>query len=531
MVPLLLATIAPPVFAQDGFLQNAAAQNPAALGNSSSRSATHPLGSYAVVRDGVRDVLVRRTGPARVIVSPPNAPSFSAGIDRHALVRVAPGVDADALFTRLHVAHVRLVSASLRVYRVADDSGDGLTLAARLATHAGPSEPIVDAIPDYRLMHRTREIAIPPSDPRYEGQWFFERIGMEEAWTIHSGDPSTTIVVVDSGCDATHPDLAPQLDPGRDVLDDDDDPTPISGEPGNAHGTACAGLAAAATDNAEGVAGACPECRLRCVRLLRGQASEVPISADLAAFQFALDVDAAVVSNSWGFVEATPIPEMLRAAIEALVDEGRGGKGALVLFGAGNDNRELFDYEIEAVRGVLAIGAVNNFDEVAPFSNRGEPLDLVAPTGTLTTDIAGPDGDDPGDYTSLFGGTSSSCPVVAGVAGLLASAAPDKRGEELAAALIETAVPSPFATPDARGHDAQYGFGRVAPAAALRAVMPVATPDAGVDPEVDAGVDAGAGDASGGGCSVMLPSRHAPRAGLSLCVLALAGLAGRRRVR
>src|SRR5690606_17456671 len=150
-----------------------------------------------------------------------------------------------------------------------------------------------------------------PTDPRWGGQWYFQNLGMPEAWGITRGAPSTSIVVVDTGCDLGHPDLEGKLDPGRDVVDGDDDPSFVPGEPGAAHGTACAGLIAAETDNDEGIAGGCPECRLRCVRMLSEQGT--PISADVEAFQFALEVDAAVVSNSWGFVDPIPAPAPLAA--------------------------------------------------------------------------------------------------------------------------------------------------------------------------------------------------------------------------
>lgn len=471
--------------------------------------------------------------PSRVIASSPRGGTLRARVDDHALVRVAPGVDARALFRALELVEERAVAPRLGIYRVRGARGeDGLALAERLASAAGPSRPLVDAIPDWIVAHRVDAISIPPDDPRYAGQWYLDEIEIEDAWHLSSGDPSVTIVVIDTGCDGAHVDLVANVDPGRDVIDADDDPTPTAGEAGNGHGTACAGLAAAATDNGEGIAGACPECRLRCVRMLGGEATEIPISADIDAFQFALDVDAAVVSNSWGFVDPTPIPDMLRTMIEAVVDTGRGGHGALVLFAAGNDDRELFDYELEAVRGVITVGAVNNFDEATPYSNHGESVDLVAPTGTLSTDITGADGADPGDYTSSFGGTSSACPIAAGVAGLLASAAPDRSGAELADALIHTARPSIFATPDAMGHDVLYGYGRIDPAAALRRVLgiPEPEPDAGpiaVDAGArDAGIDGGVQPSpSGCGCRI---AHDRSSAGLALVALALFTLRRRR---
>src|SRR5690606_25132431 len=116
-------------------------------------------------------------------------------------------------------------------------------------------------------------------------------------------------------------------------------------------GTACAGIAAATTNNAEGIAGACPECRLRCVRML--QEAPTPISANIEAFQFAFDVGAAIVSNSWGFADPIDVPQPLADAIDNVYRNGRGGKGALVLFAAGNDDREIGPGELQSLPSVL----------------------------------------------------------------------------------------------------------------------------------------------------------------------------------
>ncbi|MFO0760740.1 MAG: S8 family serine peptidase [Byssovorax sp.] len=380
-----------------------------------------------------------------------------------------------------------------------------------------------------------------PNDPRYGGQWYFDNLHMPDAWGLTQGDPSSTIVIVDTGCDLEHPDLKAKLDPGRDVADQDDDPSAVVSEEGASHGTSCAGIAGAATDNGEGIAGGCPACRLRCVRLLNGKA--LPLSADIEAFQFAFDKGASVVSNSWGYKEPTPVPAMLASAINNVYENGRGGKGALVLFAAGNDDRELGDDELEAVKGVLCIGAINNFEEQTPFTNFGKSVDLVAPTGTLTTDIHGAAGDDPTDYTNHFGGTSSSCPVAAGIAGLLVSVAPDSTSAELYQVLIDTARPAPYATPDANGHDLVYGYGIIDPVKALKKVLHIEDP-----PDGGAGGAGGSGGgsttttttattSSGGstppddtGCGCSLPGRGSNGEALVLYA-GLLGLAASRRRR
>jgi subtilisin family serine protease len=370
------------------------------------------------------EVMSAGRGDARLIAASVRREgrTFRAWIGVHALVQLAIGVSAAELMRANGLQLDAEVSAGLRIYRVRGRQGeDGVDVAGRL----GAARGVLAAIPDLHLARRPAAIAVPPDDPRYSAQWYLTRMQIEAAWRLTTGSRDIAVVVIDGGCDTDHPDLAANYAGGLDLVDGDDDPNPEPNRKGNAHGTACAGIIAAEADNEIGIAGVCPGCALHCVRLYgQDDVHLVPISADLAAFEYAFDVGAAVVSNSWGFADAMPVPEMIRGALERLIVQSRGGLGTLVVFAAGNENRELGDDELVAVDGVLNVGAVNNFDEAAPFSNFGASLDLTAPTGTFTTDIAGADGDAPGDYTELFGGTSSACPVVAGVAGLVASADP-----------------------------------------------------------------------------------------------------------
>ncbi len=468
--------------------------------------------------DGAWDVRATRTAPGRVRIEYADGRSSEAGLDEHAILQLAPGELLAPALARHELALVRplLPSAGLYLVRSLRAGEDGLTIAARLR-----GDPQLRAVPDLALGRRRASIHVPPNDPRYGGQWYLESLSIEQAWRRSTGGKGTAIVIVDDGCDLGHPDLSARLEPGKDVVDGDDDPSFEPGVEGNAHGTACAGIAAAAGDNGQGIAGTCPECQLRCIRLLAQNGKEVLISADVQAFALALEWGAAVSSNSWGFVDAIPAPAPFVTAARELMQKGRNGKGAFVVFAAGNESRTVGEDEIYGIDGVITVGATNAFDEAAPFSNQGSPLDVVAPAGTLTTDIRGADGLDPGDYTGLFGGTSSACPVVAGVLGLLTSLAPDARAEDIQAALIDTARPAPFATPDAQGHDALYGFGIVDPVAAMEQLVPSAA-DAGAPDHAQKNTD-------DGGCSCGVPHTGSLDLGPALVVGVFAFARFRRR--
>lgn len=381
------------------------------------------------------------------------------------LVRLPPG-DIQARFRALRLDPIRALAPRLSMWLVrSEDDEDAAELANRLVP-AVENGDLVEAWPNLAFRHRLHVVEIPPNDPRYASQFYLEEVDIEAAWATTTGSADVTVLVADNGCDLDHPDLVQKMDPGFDPFENDDDPSYGSG-PGNEHGTACAGLIAASTDNGRDIAGTCPECRLRCARLLPADGEAVTIASDVLTFNFALETDVDVVSNSWGFVESIPVPAPLRDAIIDVQQNGRGGRGAVVVFASGNDNRLVEDDELLAVPGVLGVGAVNNLGELTQFSNGGRAVDVVAPTGTITTDIAGPEGADPGDVTVRFGGTSSACPVVAGVAALLIAYRPDLTADDVNEALVSSAKQSIFATPDGDGHDDDYGYGLIQPSAAL----------------------------------------------------------------
>lgn len=414
-----------------------------------------------------------------------------AWIDETAVVRVAPGADLPAMFARAGVRHVRPLMPSAGLHVVAALSGeDGLALATRLHTQrpAAVSSAMPNVYLEHRLAFEPAADPVEPNDPMRGDQWYLDDMSMADAWRYGVGAEDVSVVVVDTGCDLDHPDLAAKLDPGTDVHDQDDDPSYEPGASGAAHGTECAGIVAADTDNGVGISGTCPACRMRCVRLL-GESMVNAIAADVAAFEFAFAQNADVVSNSWGFVNAIPVPEPLEVAINNVHDNGRDGRGALVFFASGNDNRRIADDELLAVRGVFGVGAVTHLRRKTNFTNFGNAVDAVAYVGSVTTDIAGAHGDTPGDYTTNFGGTSSACPVAAGLGALMVAAAPEMTSDELTRILTDTAKHPSLAEPDDRGHDAVYGFGMLQAVPAMRSAVGL--------PPMESPADAGPTDGGG----------------------------------
>jgi serine protease len=314
------------------------------------------------------------------------------------------------------------------------------------------------------------------NDPLYEGQWYLEQLNMTLLFERTEGDPAITIAVIDSGIDIAHPDLADKLISPYDAYDEDDDPSPNPGEfcwEGaeselcDSHGTAVAGITVATANNEEGMVGLCPECSLLPIKMLGAQNR---LSTDIRAFTHAIDQEAAVINNSWGYSEAMEVPAPLKNVIIQAATEGWNGLGAVVVFAAGNEDRELQDNELCAIEELICVSATDSYGRPTNYTNYGNAIDISAPSATVS--IA-PEN----STTTNFGGTSAAAPVVSGVAGWARSARPELSSSELKAVLIEASVPSPLVTHNEDGHHPYYGFGTLSPEKLDRLLFPEAEED------------------------------------------------------
>jgi serine protease len=334
---------------------------------------------------------------------------------------------------------------------------DGLSLAVQWARH-----PDVDAaLPDLVL----DKVPASFDDPGHGGQWYYENLEMAALHERSLGDPSVRIAVIDSGIDITHPDLAASVVAPLDLVDGDEDPTPQPGDECNdgetglcdTHGTSVSGITNAIANNGVGIVGFCPNCSLVPIRLLGGDTS---LAEDILAFEHAYEQDVAVVNNSWGYAQHIPAPAGLAEVIGRVTLENRGGLGAVVVFAAGNEDRRVEPDEMTALPSVLCISATDTYDLPTAYTNSGRPVDIAAPSATVT--ITPNNG-----MTEIFGGTSASAPVVSGFVGWLLSNYPDLSTAEVEELLTDTAYKIPIVTFNENGHHEVYGHGLLDPMAVV----------------------------------------------------------------
>lgn len=260
-------------------------------------------------------------------------------------------------------------------------------------------------------------IALTPNDPLWDNQWSARRVRAPQAWDITTGEGGPIIAIIDSGVSAGHPDLEGRVLAGRDFVNDD-----RNAADDNGHGTLVAGVAAARGMNGKGVAGTCWRCRILPVKVIDSH-GRVRWSNAAAGVIWAADRGAHVINLSFGDQSAS---SALAAAVAYAVD-----RGVVVVAAAGNDGRTARFYPA-SYPGVLSVAATNGSDSLYSWSNRGSWVKLAAPGCTWTTRRGS-------GYTS-FCGTSAAAPIVAGIAGLMLSAAPGASATRVRSALRSSAV-------------------------------------------------------------------------------------------
>jgi len=287
-----------------------------------------------------------------------------------------------------------------------------------------------------------------PKDPLFAQQYGHLLTQSQAGWQIYTGSQQDFLAVIDSGIDLKHPDLAQKLLPGYDVLDQDDQPWD-----GYGHGTHCAGIAAALTDNSTGIAGYAPGIKIMPIRVIGDNG--IGDSADVAAgIIWAVDHGAKVISMSLGGLMN---PLVKREAVQYALD-----RDVLIVAAMGNNGKEMKSYPA-AQAGVLAVGASDAQDQRAAFSQFGDWMSLSAPGVKILSALPTyPHPHKELNYGAVSG-TSMATPAVAGAAALLRSRWPQLSREQIKAKLEAGA--------DDRGEpgfDPFFGHGRLNLAKALQ---------------------------------------------------------------
>ena len=416
----------------------------------------------------------------------------------------------DELLARYELLREEQISPQTWVVRAPDGVESDMTTLVRNLVE--DEELVADA--ENVLMHRAARAGLQlPVDPRYIDQWHLHRhsqhpafdvrasTNCEKAWELLQGFGSEDVVIgiTDDGCQLNHVDFGdPSKFAGWAYFSSDKSfitSDNIDADPnqmyalGFNHGTACAGVAAAAV-NSESTVGAAPGCRLLPVRF---QASAWNFDFDDLDLYYVLQyisdkVD--VLSNSWGLVPVMPFATIVQEKIRELaISGGRRGKGIVFLWAAGNENCPIhldssvpipytggwdgrweldehlqwqfqryewigvqyasrFINELVNIPGVMHVAALGSTAQRSHYSNYGPGIMICAPSHNdhmyargkaVGLPIMTISGDNHTTLEYQFGGTSSATPLVAGIAALVISANPNLKALEVISILKQTA--------------------------------------------------------------------------------------------
>lgn len=321
--------------------------------------------------------------------------------------------------------------------------------------------------PDYQV--KVLQFTPPPNDPLYPNQWALAKIQAEAAWNVEQGSSAVVIAVVDSGVDLDHPDLVDNLwvnpreiagngidDDGNGFVDDvygynfidfsnnvDDD---------YGHGTICAGIAAAKTNNNIGISGLCPNCKIMVLKFINAEGRGW-VSRAVLSIQYAVDQGAEITTNSWG---SYSFSQSLQDVINAAYSQG-----VHTVAAAANGNTSEPSYPA-AMAHVIGVSGTNQSDGRFFLSNYGYFVDVSAPAMDVLSTfppgvvITSGCGDWNGDGYDVCSGNSMAAPHVAGMLGLMKAfyqtASIDELEERLYAASVDLGDP---------GWDQYFGWGRI----------------------------------------------------------------------
>lgn len=312
-----------------------------------------------------------------------------------------------------------------------------------------------------------------PNDPHYAGQWNLPRIEAPAAWDITTGSSEVVIAFVDSGVDLDHPELRDKIwtnpgeIPGNGIDDDgngyvDDvhgwDFVNWHGEPQDDywHGTFVSSIAAAMTNNGDGMAGVSWGAKIMPVKAM-DEGFDSRIWNLTGAIQYAADNGAKIINLSWQLT-GSDYPQALQTAVSYAHS-----KGALVVAAAGDSFTNTYKYPA-SLDHVVSVAATDCDDGHPEFSTYNDKVDVAAPGVYILGVYCWSES---GEWKCGYGRLSSTHVAAAHVSGLAAliwSVNPTLTNDEVESIIESTAVD--LGEP---GRDGYFGHGRIDASAAVMA--------------------------------------------------------------
>ncbi|MFL5765495.1 MAG: S8 family serine peptidase [Bacteroidia bacterium] len=286
------------------------------------------------------------------------------------------------------------------------------------------------------------KIDFTPNDPMLGSQYAITRINAPNAWGVAGpgaqGDTNVVIGITDTGTELTHSDLSSQIkiNPldlpgggdtdgdgyvdnyhGWDLGDNDNDPTWT----GDSHGVHVSGIAAAATNNSNGIAGVGFKCKFLPVKIANTAGT---LTMAYQGITYAADHGCAVINCSWGGAGGGSFGQ-------DVVTYATINKNALVVVAAGNTGTDVGQFPA-AYQYALSVVNTNSTDHKDPSSTYNYTCDICAPGTSILSTL-------PVNTYGNLTGTSMASPCVAGAAAIVKSYFPSYTGLQVGERLKVTA--------------------------------------------------------------------------------------------
>jgi subtilisin family serine protease len=308
--------------------------------------------------------------------------------------------------------------------------------------------------------------------PAEAPEWWFDSWHVDGLWAAGADGRGITVAVIDTGVQASLPELSGKVLAGADFIGNGSDGrTDYDGDEFS-HGTAMASIIVARRGfgNIEGLA---PAAKILPLSVpLRGVVRKGTPTANptATAINYAADHGAKIISMSLGGVRdeaddgPDPCPDVVQQAVLHALE-----KGALVVAASGNSGDDGSPVEEPGVcLGVVSVGAVNQQLAVPAFSSRHPYLTVSAPGDNIPTLSR--------DSAYIGEGTSQATAMTSAALALIWSKYPTETNRQVLTRLLSTATDH-----GPHGRDSAYGIGIINPQAAIAANPAATTPNLVLD--------------------------------------------------
>ncbi len=310
------------------------------------------------------------------------------------------------------------------------------------------------------------------SEPYQYQQWyiennatFYDQNGIDANAHIHADNflglysgNGVKIAVIDDGLDVNHEELNGSIIATYDSASGGTDVSETNSD--DYHGTAVTGIIGSRV-NLKGIHGIASKSQIIFIKYQPRMTDSEIVDLFNKADEFGADI----INCSWGTGD---VSDAVKDKIVDLANNGRGGKGTIIVFSSGNDDADMGNDE-SSIPEVISVGATDKYNERASYSNYGVNLDVMAPggyfEGITTIDVSGVNGANEGGYilyddVNYFAGTSASAPIVSGVVALMLEKNPNLTRVEIEN-ILKNSSDKIGSIDYIDGRNDYYGYGKI----------------------------------------------------------------------